>query len=128
MSSTPIEMLRGLGYWFFYGSDRLGHWTDASVPYMQDLWLLVVSFAAAGARAASAPRCVRWRHRAFFVLLVVVGVVIAVGAYPYDDPSPLGGAVQVVRGVVELRARAAQHEPRGAAGRARARGAARAWR
>src|SRR5262249_26439487 len=35
---------------------------------------------------------VRWRHRAYFVLLVVVGVVIAVGATPYDDPSPLGAA------------------------------------
>ena len=33
----------------------------------------------------------RWRHRAYFVLLTVVGVVVAVGANPYDDPSPLGG-------------------------------------
>ena len=35
--------------------------------------------------------CVRWRHRAFFVVLTVVGVVVAVGANPYDDPSVLGG-------------------------------------
>src|SRR6478752_6596621 len=35
--------------------------------------------------------CVRWRHRAYFVLLTVVGVVVAVGANPYDDPSALGG-------------------------------------
>ena len=44
---------------------------------------------------------------------------------PTTIRRPLGGTVQVVRGVVELRARVAQHEPGGAAGRARAGGAAR---
>ncbi len=39
---------------------------------------------------------VRWRHRTYFVLLVVVGTVIGVGAWPYDDPSPYGRAVEVV--------------------------------
>ena len=32
----------------------------------------------------------RWRHRAYFLLLVVVGVVVGVGAWPYDDPSAYG--------------------------------------
>ena len=58
-----------------------------------------------------------------FVMLV--GVVIAVGAHPYDDPSPFGGAVQGVRRGVDRGPRAAQHRPRRAAGRARPRGAAR---
>ena len=35
---------------------------------------------------------VRWRHRIYFALLVVVGVVIAVGAHPYDTPTPVGAA------------------------------------
>jgi hypothetical protein len=33
---------------------------------------------------------VRWRHRAYFVLLVVVGLVLSVGANPFNNPSPLG--------------------------------------
>ena len=120
----PSEVLRGLGYWFFYGIDRVGHWTDGSVPYTQNLGLLVVSFAIP-VLALLAAMCVRWRHRAYFVVLTVVGVVVAVGANPYDDPSPLGGLFKSLRGVVELRARVAQHEPGGAAGGARPGGAAR---
>src|SRR5215212_1345801 len=90
LSSLPSEVLRGLGYWFFYGIDRVGHWTDASVPYMQNLALIGVSFLLPVLALVSA-MCVRWLHRAYFVVLVVVGVVVAVGANPYDDPSPLGG-------------------------------------
>ena len=90
LSSLPTEVLRGLGYWFFYGIDRVGHWTDASVPYTQNLGLLVVSFAIP-VLALFGAACVKWRHRAYFVVLTVVGVVVAVGANPYDDPSVVGG-------------------------------------
>ena len=88
-SSTPQETLRGLGYWFFYGIDRVGHWTDASVPYVHNLGLIAVSFAIP-ILALFAAACVRWRHRAYFVVLTFVGVVIAVGANPYNDPSAVG--------------------------------------
>jgi arabinofuranan 3-O-arabinosyltransferase len=37
---------------------------------------------------------VRWRHRAYFVGLIVVGVAIGVGTHPYDDPSPFGAVVK----------------------------------
>ena len=37
---------------------------------------------------------VRWRHRAYFVLLVVVGLALSVGAHPFDHPTPLGGALK----------------------------------
>ena len=33
----------------------------------------------------------RWRYRAYFALLVVIGTVIGVGAWPYDDSTPYGG-------------------------------------
>jgi arabinofuranan 3-O-arabinosyltransferase len=88
-TSLSTEVLRGLGYWFFYGQDKVQPWTDASIPYMEALWLVAVSFLVpvvclvAGALA-------RWRYRAFAIGLVVVGTVAAVGTYPYDDPSPLG--------------------------------------
>ena len=118
------ETLRGLGYWFFYGIDRIGHWTDASVPYMQNLWLLAVSFALPvlallrrRVRALAPPRVLRAAHRG--------RRRGGGGREPLRRPVAARRHVQVVRGVVELRARAAQHEPRGAAGRARARGAAR---
>jgi hypothetical protein len=90
LSSLPSEVLRGLGYWFFYGIDRIGHWTEASVPYMKNLALIAVSFALP-ILALLAAMCVRWRHRMYFVVLTVVGVAVAVGANPFDDPSLLGG-------------------------------------
>ena len=90
LSSLPSEVLRGLGYWFFYGIDRIGHWTDGSVPYTQNLALIGVSFLLPILALASA-MVVRWRHRAYFVVLVVVGAAVAVGANPFDDPSALGG-------------------------------------
>ena len=40
--------------------------------------------------ALVAAAVVRWRHRAYFALLVVVGTIIGVGAWPYDDPSVYG--------------------------------------
>jgi len=88
-SSQASEVLRGLGNWFFYGEDALGPWITPAVGYTQALWLLTVSFAVPllGLAAAS---LIRWGHRAYFVTLVVLGTTVAVGVYPYDDPSPLG--------------------------------------
>ena len=91
VSRTPIpsEVLRGLGYWFFYGRDKLGPWIEAGVNYTQWVWLIVVSYALP-VLALAAAAVVRWRLRAYFVLLTVVGTVIAVGAHPYSSPTPLG--------------------------------------
>ena len=61
----------------------------ASDSYVQDLWLIVVSFSIP-VLAMFAAAWLRWRHRVFFMLLVVVGVMIAVGGHPYDSPSALG--------------------------------------
>ncbi len=87
--SAP-EVLRGLGYWFFYGGDSEGPWlAGLSSPYQTSGLLLFVSFAipivALGAGAA-----LRWRHRAYFTSLVAVGAIVAVGAYPISHPSPAG--------------------------------------
>jgi hypothetical protein len=88
-TSFPGEVLRGLGYWFFYGRDRIGPWNDASHLYTQLPVMIVVSYGVV-CLALLAAVLVRWKHRVFFVLLALLGVVIAVGANPYDDPSPLG--------------------------------------
>jgi arabinofuranan 3-O-arabinosyltransferase len=92
-TSTPSEVIRGLGYWYFYGGDHLGPWTQSSVLYTQWLWLLASSFLVPVLAFCSAV-LVRWRHRAYFVLLVLVGVVLSVGAYPYSSPTPLGGLLK----------------------------------
>ena len=88
-ASFPNEILRGLGYWFFYGGDRIGPWIESASQYTQrplvlvaGYGLVVVSLLAAGV--------VRWRHRLFFVALLVVGMIIAVGPSPYAHPTPLG--------------------------------------
>ena len=88
-SSLPTEVLRGLGNWFFYGGDRAGPWLDQSVDYTDRRWLVAVTFAIPIA-ALIAAAMTRWRYRGYFGALVVVGAVVAIGAYPYDDPSPLG--------------------------------------
>jgi hypothetical protein len=88
-ASVAPELLRGLGYWFFYGSDRLGPWIEPSVDYTQRLWLIAVTYLLPALSLVAAAAS-RWKHRAYFATLVFAGVFIAVGAHPWDDP-PLAG-------------------------------------
>lgn len=92
-TSTTAEVLRGLGYWYFYGSGRLGAWTQSVVLYTKWLWLVALSFFLP-VLSFLAGMLVRWRHRGYFVLLAVLGVVMSVGAFPYDHPTPLGSALK----------------------------------
>ncbi len=88
-ASTAPEILRGLGYWFFYGNDKLGPWIEPSVDYTQGLWLVFVSFGLVVGTLALAA-ALRWRHRGYFLLLLAVGALIGVGAHPWDGSSPAG--------------------------------------
>ncbi|MEJ7844937.1 MAG: alpha-(1-_3)-arabinofuranosyltransferase family protein [Acidimicrobiales bacterium] len=94
-SSVGAEVLRGLGYWFFYGGDRLGQWIEPGTAYTQNLLLIGLTFALPVAALAALART-RFAHRSFFVTLVVVGLVAAVGAHPWDDPSALGAVWKAV--------------------------------
>ena len=97
-SSSPFEVLRGLGYWFFYGaSDQTGNWTQAAVAYTQNLGLLALSFGIP-VLAFLAAALMKWRQRAYFVLLVVVGMVLAVGPYPYYQPTAVSGLIKAFMG------------------------------
>jgi hypothetical protein len=89
-ASLPSEVLRSLGYWFSYGGDKISAWIPPSVRYTQDLWAIAASYAVP-LLAFVAAGVVRWKHRAFFVIVLFVGFVIAVGANPYGDPSVVGG-------------------------------------
>ena len=88
-ASTPGDVLRGMGNWFFYGRDRVGYSLDQADSYANNSVTVLLSYLVpvAGLLAAM---LLRWVHRAYFGLLIVVGTVIAVGAWPYDDPSPYG--------------------------------------
>lgn len=92
-ASTASEVLRGLGYWFFYGGDQLDLWVAAGWDYTQRSWLIALTFllpAAALLAAVSA----RWRHRGTFVAIVVLGAFVAVGGHPWDSAPPLGRLIQ----------------------------------
>jgi hypothetical protein len=95
--SRPAELLRGFGNWFFSGGERIGPWLDQSADY-HDQRLLAVATLAVPVAGLAAAAIVRWRHRAYCVALVVVGTIVGVGAWPYDDPSPLGDAFKTFVG------------------------------
>lgn len=88
-ASSPTEVLRGLGYWYFYGTDKLVPIVDSGRYYTGAIWLVALSFLVP-AMAMFAAAFGRFRERAFFVALVFIGVVFAVGAYPWSDPPAVG--------------------------------------
>ncbi|HTO00200.1 MAG TPA: alpha-(1-_3)-arabinofuranosyltransferase family protein, partial [Microthrixaceae bacterium] len=83
------DLLRGLGYWFFYGQDGLGAWTASSVTMIQAPFALALSYLLPGLGFVGV-LLTRWRNRAFFAVIVVVGLVISIGSHPWDSPSPYG--------------------------------------
>ncbi len=90
-SSTGPEVLRGLGYWFFYGRDKLGPWIEPSVDFTNRVPLLALSYLLPVA-AIAIGSLTRWRHRSYFLALIVFGGLVAIGSHPWDGPSPLGAA------------------------------------
>jgi arabinofuranan 3-O-arabinosyltransferase len=92
-TSNPADIIRGLGYWYFYGSDHTGPWTTAAVRYTQDIWLLATSYAVPVLALVSAA-FVRWRERGFFLLLLFLGLVLSVGPFPFSHPTEIGGVLK----------------------------------
>ncbi|MFZ6002454.1 MAG: alpha-(1-_3)-arabinofuranosyltransferase domain-containing protein [Actinomycetota bacterium] len=92
-ASAAQEVLRGLGYWFFYGDDAIGPWVGPSKPFQTSPLLLLVTFSIP-VLAIAGGALARWRERSFAVLLALVGLALAVGVYPYRDPSPFGRALR----------------------------------
>lgn len=93
MTSTPAELMRGLGYWYFYGRDGVSQWTESSKLYTTNLLMFVVGFILPTLALVGAV-LTRWRYRAYFIGLVVVGLVAGIGVHPYDDPTPIGSVVK----------------------------------
>ncbi len=92
-TSNPADIIRGLGYWYFYGTDHLGSWTNAAIRYTQDIGLLATSYAVPVV-ALVAAAFVRWRERSYFLILLFVGLVLSVGPFPYSNPTVIGGELK----------------------------------
>ena len=86
-AATAPELFRGLGYWYFYGQGRLGAWIEPATSYTR--WALPLSFALPLLALLMAV-IVRFRHRGHALMLMVLGLLVGIGAHPYDGPSPLG--------------------------------------
>ena len=92
-TSNPADIIRGLGYWYFYGTDHTGPWTNAAIRFTQDISQLATSYAVPVA-ALVAAAFVRWRERAYFLILLFVGLVLSVGPFPFSDPTVIGGELK----------------------------------
>lgn len=91
-TTTAPEILRGLGYWFFYGSDRDGPWLNNIAPlHTTNIFFLGFSFVVPALTLLMAT-LVRFQQRLYFVLLSVVGLTLAVGAYSASGRSLYGAA------------------------------------
>ena len=87
-TSTSPEVWRNLGYWLTYVRDGYAPTTSAGRDYMVSGRLIATGFVLLLIGVAGLV-ATRWAHRRFAVALVAVGVVLAVGVHPIDDPSPL---------------------------------------
>ena len=88
-TSVSTEALRGLGYWLFYVRDQAGPLTSMSLHYQVSTVVIAAGFLVIVAGLLGLT-LTRWRPRRFLTMSLLVGIVLAVGAHPIDDPSPLG--------------------------------------
>lgn len=101
-TTSAAEVVRGLGYWVFYGDDSEGLWLRGlATPYLQSSALIALSFAVPLV-ALGLGAVIRWTPRAYFAVLVGVGTVIAVGAFPEPTRTPAGAAFETLARRSEL--------------------------
>jgi arabinofuranan 3-O-arabinosyltransferase len=91
---NPLEVLRGLGYWIFYYRDANEPLRAAATTFMRNPAVLFGSILIV-ALALLAATSVRWTYRSYFVLLVVIGVALGVGAGGSGGSSPFGAAFKL---------------------------------
>ena len=88
-ASSVQEIVRGLGYWFFYGGDKLGRWVGPSASYLTNPLVLVIGWSVAGLGLLCI-MTINHRHRVHLALLLLFGLAVAVGAAPIGGPSVYG--------------------------------------
>ena len=87
-TSNGSEVLRGLGYWLTYVTDRTGPLTGAGTWYQVSSWSALTSFGLVAAAFAGLT-LVHWRGRRFAAWSMLAGLVIGVGVHPITHASPL---------------------------------------
>ena len=101
-TTSAAEVLRGLGYWFFYGGDVHRPWLDGlATPYMVSPALLLTSFAVPVLALVLATR-LRWSSRAYFALLITIGTLIATISFSAPWRSPAGAAFEEASRQIDL--------------------------
>ena len=95
-TTSAIEVFRGLGYWFFYGGDHQGAWLTGIAPaFTQNVLLIAISFAAP-LLCLLLGWVSRVRERAYFVALIVFGVLISTISFGGPDRSPAGNLFETL--------------------------------
>ena len=101
-TSHPVEVLRGLGNWYFYGRDRVDHWVQTSIGLLTFLPQMALSYFVPLLGIAAAA-FVRWRHRAFFVATDRARHDDRGRRLPIPAPQPRRQAVQGLRAGLDRR-------------------------
>ena len=86
-TSTATEALRSLGYWLFYDRNEVTALTSASTPYQNNLLVIAVGICLVIAGVIGLFSDHKLKRP--LSMMLFVGVVLSVGAYPTDSPSPL---------------------------------------
>ncbi len=89
-TTSSLEIVRGLGYWFFYGNDITGPWLSNIAPAHQERLAVIAASFVFPLAALVAGSVVRWSHRTYFAVLAVVGFVLSVGSFTASGRSPYG--------------------------------------
>jgi len=87
-NATGSEVLRGLGYWLFYQRDPVGPTTSASFDHLVGLRTIALGYTVIVVGFVGLA-LTTWANRRFAAMCAGVGMVLAVGVHPVDDPSPL---------------------------------------
>lgn len=96
-ASLPQELLRGLGYWFFYGGDESGRWIGPSATYLTNPVIILAGFMLALV-ALVAVGSATGAHRMHVAIFTVVGLALSVGAAPIGSQPLFGRLFEALMG------------------------------
>ncbi|MFM8562415.1 MAG: alpha-(1-_3)-arabinofuranosyltransferase family protein [Acidimicrobiia bacterium] len=86
-TSTAAEVVRGLGYWLFYDRNDVVALTSASTPHLTNPLVLVIGASIAVGGLVGLTR-LSARVRRPLSMMLLAGVILSVGAFPYSSPTP----------------------------------------
>lgn len=92
MANSFPEVMRGLGMWTLYGADGEGWFDPGHVSFFLAPLVIVLSFGGP-VIAALGVRLSRSSGRLFGATSVLVGALVMVGSFPYDNQTPWGRAL-----------------------------------